>query len=180
MAPGDLVITAMRSWSESFVERPHPVFGGLPVCPFARPARARDAIQFEVQPFSADDPLAPGGLLMRQIAAFAEAEAVGRRETLFVIHPDPRAISAAALEGLVARLNAALVGTPTLAHLRAFEAHPESAFCVEGVYTRRSPYPSFQILSHGRLKATSDALLKTPYYRRFTPEMLRALGVPRH
>ena len=65
------------------------------------------------------------------------------------------------------------------AGLRVFEAHPESEFRVGGVYTRRGPYPSFQVLSHARLKASSDSLQSTSYYDRFTPAMLRAVGMPR-
>jgi hypothetical protein len=47
------------------------------------------------------------------------------------------------------------------------------------VYTRRSPYPSFQVLSRALLKKGSDSLLDSPYYARFSPEMLRAVGMPR-
>jgi hypothetical protein len=46
-----------------------------------------------------------------------------------------------------------------LHELQAFEAHPESRFQVGGVYTRRSPYPSFQVLSRVLLKKGSDSLL---------------------
>jgi hypothetical protein len=44
--PGDLdtqlIIAAVLAWSETVIEQPHPVFGGLPICPFARAARLRD------------------------------------------------------------------------------------------------------------------------------------------
>ncbi len=100
-------------------------------------------------------------------------------ETLFVIHPDRHAISATELEGFVVRLDRRLQAVPRLAGLRVFEAHPESEFQVGDVYTRRGPYPSFQVLSHARLKATSDTLRGAGYYDRFTPAMLRAVGMPR-
>jgi hypothetical protein len=57
-----------------------------------------------------------------------------------------------------------------------FEAHPESEFQVGGEHTRRGPYPSFQVLSHARLKATSDTLRGAGYYDRFTPARLDAEG----
>jgi hypothetical protein len=59
----------------------------------------------------------------------------------------------------------------------AFEAHPDSNFRVGNVYTRRSPFPSFQVLSRELLKKGSDSLLGSPYYAQFTPEMLRAVGM---
>jgi hypothetical protein len=73
-------------------------------------------------------------------------------ETLFVIHPEPDGIGASALEAWVQRLNARLAVSPTTRDLQAFEAHPDSAFCIGGVHTRRSPYPSFQILRRSLLK----------------------------
>jgi hypothetical protein len=73
-------------------------------------------------------------------------------ETLFVIHPEPDGIGASTLEAWVQRLNARLAVSPTTRDLQAFEAHPDSAFCIGGVHTRRSPYPSFQILRRSLLK----------------------------
>lgn len=170
------IIAAVIEWSQTVIERPHPIVGGLPICPFARAARLRDAIGFHVMPFALDDPLASEGTVMTLIDGFvADATA----ETLFVIHPDPHAVDARALEAFVTRLGRRLRETPSLSDLLVFEAHPRSPFCVGGVFTRRSPYPSFQVLSHTQLKKTSDTLLHSGYYDRFTPEMLRAVGMPR-
>jgi hypothetical protein len=84
-----------------------------------------------------------------------------------------------ALERFVARLNQRLRAADHLGGLAAFEAHPASDFQVGGVRTRRGPYPSFQVLSQARLKETSDTLKGSGYYDRFTPDMLRAVGMPR-
>jgi hypothetical protein len=173
------VVAEIVAWSENVLEKPHPIFGGLPVCPFARAARLKEAIRFEVRAFSVDEPLDLDGWLLTLIADFAREEDTGSRETLFVIHPERRAMSAAALEAFVARLDRRLRDTPGLTELRVFEAHPDSTFQVGGVYTRRGPYPSFQVLSHARLKATSDTLRGAGYYDHFTPAMLRAVGMPR-
>jgi hypothetical protein len=78
----------------------------------------------------------------------------------------------------VARLNSRM-RDGELHEFQAFEAHPESRFCVGNLYTWRSPYPSFQVLSRALLKKGSDSLLDSPYYARFSPEMLRAVGMPR-
>ena len=177
--PAAAIVAEVLAWSANVLERPHPIFGGLPVCPFARAARLKDAIRFEVCPFSVDDPLDLDGGLLTLVTDFAREDAAGLRETLFVIHPERRAMSAAALEDFVTRLDRRLRAVPRLAGLRVFEAHPESEFQVGDVYTRRGPYPSFQVLSHARLKATSDTLRGAGYYDHFTPVMLRAVGMPR-
>ena len=175
----DAVVAEVLTWSANALEGAHPIFGGLPVCPFARAARLKQAIRFAVRAFSVDDPLDLGGWLMTLIADFAREEATGSRETLFVIHPERQAMSAPVLEDFVTRLDRRLRTVPRIAGLRAFEAHPESDFTVGGVYTRRGPYPSFQVLSHARLKAASDTLQRSGYYDHFTPAMLRAVGMPR-
>jgi hypothetical protein len=175
----EAVVAEVLSWSANALERPHPIFGGLPVCPFARAARLKASIHFEVRAFSVDEPLDPDGWLLRLVADFAQEDAAGSRETLFVIHPERRAMSAPALEAFVARLDRRLREVPALAGLRVFEAHPDSEFQVGGVYTRRGPYPSFQVLSHARLKTASDTLASSGYYDHFTPAMLRAVGMPR-
>jgi len=177
LASAASVIEAVSKWSEDFIEQPHEIFGGLPVCPFARAARLKKAIRFEVRPFPLDDPLDEGGELLSLVGEFAREAENGGLETLFVIHPDP-AQSLQDLELFVQRLNARLA-SGCLRGFQAFEAHPQSNFRVGDVYTRRSPYPSFQVLSRARLKSASDSLQSSDYYRRFTPDMLRAVGMPR-
>jgi hypothetical protein len=177
VASAACVIAAVLKWSEDFIEEPHEIFGGLPVCPFARAARLKKTIGFEVRPFALDDPLDEGGELLSLVGEFGRQEESGELETLFVIHPDP-AQPLQDLELFVQRLNARLAGG-CLRGFQAFEAHPRSNFRVGDVYTRRSPYPSFQVLSRARLKSASDALKSSDYYRWFTPDMLRAVGMPR-
>jgi hypothetical protein len=173
----DDVIDAVIKWSEEFVEQPHELFGGLPICPFARAARIKQTIRFEVHPFELDDPLEPNGDILTLVREFVKETSAGRLETLFVIHPDPgQALSN--LLAFVARLNSRMADGD-LYEFQAFEAHPASQFCVGNLYTRRSPYPSFQVLSRALLKKGSDSLLDSPYYSRFSPEMLRAVGMPR-
>jgi hypothetical protein len=169
------VIAEMFRWSEEFIEQPHRVFGGLPICPFAKAARLRQSIRFEVLCFAAADPFEPDGRVMTLIGEFLGD---AQLETLFVIHPEPARIGARALEAWVARLNVRLAACAVTSGLQVFEAHPESDFCIGGVHTRRSPYPSFQVLRRSLLKDASDSLLGSSYYDNFTPEMLRAVGMP--
>jgi len=171
------VIDAVVRWSEEFIEQPHEIFGGLPVCPFARAARLKRTIRFEVRHFDLADTLEPDGEIMTLVREFAQDATAGHRETLFVIHPDSRQ-SLPALLAFVARLNVRMAESE-LSPLQAFEAHPESNFRVGNIRTRRSPYPSFQVLSRALLKKASDSLLDSTYYSQFSPEMLRAVGMPR-
>ena len=170
------VIGAMLQWSEDFIEKPNWVFGDLPVCPFAKAARLKKTIRFEVMPFDPDDPLEHGGAIMSLALSLLRDRTV---ETLFVIHPHPNQVEARELEAFVARLNERLAASDVTGDLEAFEAHPDSKFSVGGVYTRRAPYPSFQILRRSLLKSASDSLLGSAYYDQFTPDMLRAVGMPR-
>jgi hypothetical protein len=171
------VVAAIVKWSQDVIEQPHDIFGRLPACPFARAARLKETIRFEVRSFSVDDPLDPGGEVMALVRDFSQQAEAGAVETLFVIHPD-RGQRVQDLEAFVQRLNDRMAAGE-LRGFQAFEAHPKSDFCIGGVYTRRSPYPSFQVLSRRLLKTGSDSLLGSPYYDRFTPEMLRAVGMPR-
>jgi hypothetical protein len=175
MKSRDDVIAQMLRWSQDFIEQTHRVFGGLPICPFAKAARLRQSIRFEVLSFSAADPFEPDGRVMTLIGEFLGDE---KLETLFVIHPEPERIGARALEAWVARLNTRLATCAVTRDLQVFEAHPGSEFCIGGLHTRRSPYPSFQVLRRSLLKDASDALLGSSYYDHFTPEMLRAVGMP--
>jgi hypothetical protein len=172
----DEIIADILQWSKDFIEKPHWIFGDLPVCPFARAARLKRSIRFEVFPFDLDDPFDPQGVIMSLAVALARDPML---ETLFVIHPDQSRIEARPLDAFVARLNDRMAGDDITSDLQAFEAHPDSDFCVGGVYTRRAPYPSFQILSRALLKSASESLEGAAYYEKFTPEMLRAVGMPR-
>jgi len=172
----DELIDAMLRWSEEFVEQSQPVFGNLPVCPFAKAARLRRTIRFEVMPFDGMDPLEDAGAVLTLVREFSRQPEF---ETLFVIHPERDRLSARALETFVSRLNARMLADASTCHFQVFEAHPDSQFCVGGVYTRRGPYPSFQVLSRALLKTSSDSLLGSQYYDQFTPEMLKMVGMPR-
>jgi hypothetical protein len=71
------VLDAVIRWSEQFIEQPHEVFGGLPVCPFARAARLKQTIRFEIRPFALDDPLELDGDIMGLVREFADQVASG-------------------------------------------------------------------------------------------------------
>jgi hypothetical protein len=163
------VLDAVIRWSEQFIEQPHEVFGGLPVCPFARAARLKQTTRFEIRPFALDDPLERDGDIMALVREFADQAASGTPETLFVIHPDTR--QAEPLELASGRRRAARVsgirGSFRERLLRGWGLHSSVAVS------------ELSVLSQTLLKKSSGSLLDSPYYSRFSPEMLRAVGMPR-
>jgi len=126
------IIAAMERWSMGFIEQPNSIVGDLPVCPFAKAARLRGSIRFEVLPFDQADPLEPDGALLSLVRELAHDDTL---ETLFVIHPERHGIGVRALEAFVARLNGRLAEDDPTREFRVFEAHPESEFCIGGVFT---------------------------------------------
>src|SRR5262245_66358577 len=96
----DDVVAAIERWSAEFTEPPHHIVGDLPVCPFARAARLKKSIRFEVLPFDADDPLERDGAILTLVRELPQRREL---ETLFVIHPEPARIGAQPLEAFVAR-----------------------------------------------------------------------------
>src|SRR5262249_1952598 len=64
----DEIVAAMERWSEEFIEQPHHIVGDLPVCPFAKAARLKKSIRFEVLPFDAGDPLERDGTILSSYA----------------------------------------------------------------------------------------------------------------
>src|SRR5262249_20927446 len=75
------VIKDFLAHAENFIEKPHPVFGGLPVCPFARTIRLENKIDFLVVP----------ALGARESELMALAEQFTRqdlKEVLLVLYKD--------------------------------------------------------------------------------------------
>lgn len=162
------VIAEMMGYFQEFVEVPHPVFGNLPVCPFARKARLDNAIMFRVYPFADRDVTSDAGF-MEIVTTFAGDDA---HEILIVAHPDAEKLSVADMTLFVDALN------PKLAphDLVGFGGHPQDPFNIQGVYTRRSPYPHLSIQSTPYLKQITQSLRNTDYYRNWTHADLEAIG----
>jgi hypothetical protein len=58
----------MVEYMKEFLEKPHWLFPGLPVCPFARKARLENRILYKVHRFSLDADLNPDSPVMRMIS----------------------------------------------------------------------------------------------------------------
>ncbi|MBI1763965.1 MAG: hypothetical protein HYR56_21275 [Acidobacteria bacterium] len=142
------------------VEKPHPAFGDLPVCPFAYKARVDGRIKFVVQELDERVLVCARWFMTQQ-----------EFEILVIIHPTRDGISLQRLAELAKLVN------DELPECGAFTAHPEHDLCIGGVYTRREPYPSIQFIARAHARQASDMLKKTRYYELWTEENLKEVGV---
>jgi len=160
------IVRELTQYIVDFVEQPHPKLGNLPVCPFARTARLEGRIQFEVR------------MLTRQ-GVLDLVPLFGSKPELHMvicIHPEKAGLSSDEVRRLVSELNQTL---PAM-NLMALGAHPEDPFNIDGLYTRREPYPNIQML---RLDVGEEAyrrLKNTGYYDRWTESNLQdvTVGIP--
>jgi hypothetical protein len=160
------IVRELTQYIIDFVERPHPKLGNFPVCPFARRARLENRIKFEVLELTRE------GILARASMFAATLEG----DLMICIHPRKEGLSSATVHGLVEMLNQVL---PAM-NLMAIGLHPDDPFNIDGLYTRREPYPNVQLL---RLDVGEQAHLSikdSGYYDRWTESNFRALtaGLP--
>jgi hypothetical protein len=167
MAEDAQVINDFLAHVANFIEKPHPAFGGLPVCPFARTIRLENKIEFLVVPALG----ANEDAVLRAAEHYAQQDV---KEVLLVLYKDAN-IGCDELYHYVALLNNKLLPLG----LEAFGGHPQDGFAIQGVYTRRGPWPNFQILKRSLAKKGSQSLWHTGYYKNWTPEQLKHNGLPR-
>jgi hypothetical protein len=80
----------MVEYMKEFLEKPHQVFQGLPICPFARKARLENRILYKVHSFSIYPDLNPDSPVMEMIRKFCQED---RYEVLLVLHPEKQALT---------------------------------------------------------------------------------------
>ncbi|WP_333228887.1 hypothetical protein [Microcoleus sp. BR0-C5] len=166
------IIESTLRWMTEFVELPHPVFSDLPICPFSKKARLTNQILFKIEPFSALTEFDRDSAIMKSIHEFYNSEF----EIMVVINPEKTAITAPETKELIDKLNNQISELGLL----AFHVHPEEDFNIDGLHTRRMPYPGFTVQVNSKLKPASDALEKTEYYKNWTPQQLKDFGIPRN
>jgi hypothetical protein len=175
MDAGAEIIEQMVEYMQTVLEKPHPAFGGLPICPFARRARLEKTILFRVHRFYPDADLFAGSALAQLFEDFQDFSDREHYEAMLIIHPDRKAMTLAELHEFVDQVNEAIAPQ----NLLAFGGHPEESFNIQGVYTRREPYINFTIQTCAKIKTASDLLKKTAYYHNWSPEQLMQVGFPR-
>jgi len=163
------VIHRMVEYMNEFLEKPHQVFRGLPICPFARKARLENRILYKVHRFA----MAPDVAEMEMIREFCQEQ---HYEVLLVMHPEKQALTQLQMQEFLEKLNAKIAAIGLI----AFGGHPDQDFQIQGIYTRHEPYLNFTVQFQQRLKDASDLLLRTTsYYQNWTAENLRCVGIPR-
>jgi hypothetical protein len=167
----DTAIAEMKDYMMNVLEKSHPTFGNLPICPFAKKFRVENKIEFQVYPFAEAD-LDRESDLLKLIDAFHQNP---QFEVLLVIHPQVSAMTPITLEHWTQQL--CQIIQPL--NLIAYGGHPKDSFNIDGLYTRREPYMNFTVQTKGKLKWASDLLQHTGYYQNWSPENLNAVGMPR-
>lgn len=165
------VIDSMVAYLADVIEKPHPAFGGMPICPFSRQARLANQILYCIYPFSCAD-LTTKTPLLQIIDDFQQSP---QYEILLVIHPDYSGLSLDATHQFMQQLNQAIAAQ----NLIAFDGHPQDDFNIQGVYTRKAPFIHLTVQHLSKVKAASDQLHHTPYYKSWTAEQLSYVGLPR-
>ena len=160
VAPGRAeIVREFAQYIIDFVEQPQPKLGNLPVCPFARKARLENRIQFKVLELTRDGVLA----LLPLFTAKPELH------VMICIDPRKDGLSSAEVCQLVEVLNQVL---PAL-NLSALGGHPEDPFNIDGLYTRRDPYPNLQLLRLDVGERAHQSLKSASYYDRWSESNLR-------
>ena len=157
------IVRELTQYIIDFVEQPHPKLGNLPVCPFARRARLENRIRFEVRALTR-------GAILDLVPLF---EAEPELHMVICIHPKKDGISAEEVRRLVDTLNETLPAK----NLMTLGAHPEDPFNIDGLYTRREPYPNIQLLRLDVGERAHESLKNTGYYDRWTEDNMRDVTV---
>ena len=157
------IVRELTQYIIDFVEQPQAKLGNLPVCPFARRARLENRIRFEV--------FALTRRAVLDLVPLFEAEP--ELHMVIGIHPEKNGISAEEVRRLVDALNQTL---PAM-NLMALGAHPDDSFNIDGLYTRREPYPNIQLLRLDVGERAHESLKNTGYYDRWTEDNMRNVTV---
>ena len=155
----ETVTADILTWSERFVEVPHPALGGWPPCPFARSARLNRTIQV----LSGADPYFD----LRNRARWG----MGQYEVVVYAY-DPAdwpysrfhsAIESANQEFLLAR------------DLLALEDHPEAVEDVNGVVMNQGQYALVLVQSLSKLNAAAKQMAAKDFYHSWPEQYLTGL-----
>ena len=155
------VIREFTDYIVNFVEQPRPEMGNMPVCPFARKARLDSRMRIEVMELTS-------GAITPHLASFARESSL---DLIICVHPEKNGLSCGEVYRLAGELNELL---PAL-NILALAGHPDDPFNIDGLYTRREPYPNIQLLRRDVGERAYRSLESSGYYDRWTEENFRDL-----
>lgn len=156
------IITVTRdilTWSETFVEVPHPALGGWPPCPFARQARLRGTVGIFVgqEPYFDLETRAALGMQQYEVIVYAY---------------DP---SEWTCEIFLPRLQAANQDFLLAADLIVLEDHPDAVEDVNGVIMNQGKYALSLVQSLSDLDRRAQQMATKGFYHDWPEEYLQGL-----
>jgi hypothetical protein len=160
-AAHDTIIRDFTDYIVTFVEEARPEFGNLPICPFARRARLEGRMRIEVSALGAQ-------VIAARVDCFDDEP---RLDLLILVHPVRDTPSCPEVYGIAQELNRSLPAR----NLLALAGHPADPFNIDGLHTRREPYPNIQILRVDVAERAYKSLEKSAYYERWSEENFRDL-----
>ena len=149
----------IKKWLRTFVEVPHPVFAGLPPCPFARQARLKNKIKFAYYASPAVwmdlyvDIVRCDFDKFDVLAMIVEADQFSTTETKRIARDFNKFFK---VDDVV-----------------VLEDHPDIAETVKGVSLNNGKYILFLAQRLSKLNRFSDQLKKTSYYKNWTRKHLK-------
>jgi hypothetical protein len=156
------IITVTRdilTWSETFVEVPHPALGGWPPCPFARQARLRGTVGIFVGQEPYFDLETRAALGMQQYEVIVYAYDPGEW-TCEIFSP---------------RLQAANQDFLLAADLIVLEDHPDAVEDVNGVIMNQGRYALSLVQSLSDLDRRAQQIATKGFYHDWPEEYLQGL-----
>jgi hypothetical protein len=150
------IVREFTRYIVNFVEQPKPEMGNLPVCPFARKARLNNRMRIEVVELSLD-------AVMARVSSFTQEP---KLDVVICVHPQRDGRSCTEVYRLAEELNQLV---PAL-NLLALAGHPDDPFNIDGLYTRREPYPNIQLLRLDVGERAYKSIENSGYYQRWTEE----------
>jgi len=140
-------IQVMITYIQEFLEKPHPAFHNLPVCPFVKHARTTNKLMFRY-------------VNLHESQTVVDEFKASQNEALVLIFPlETTEDQITAIQNKLGAFYSDLI---------FFEGHPNSNFKVGDLYTRREPYPNLVVQYKQNLQEKA-AKLKAEYYPQNTP-----------
>jgi hypothetical protein len=161
----DAVLGEFIDYQVRFVEQKAP-WSNFSICPFAERGRRTGRIGYHVFAFTKDSCLDPEGEFQQRLRAFAEQT---HPLVLLFIHPDRRAMSYHDVEHLI---DVGLAPLLRSLRLEAFSGHPDHPLAVQGVYLRREPFITIQVLRERLSQRVTQALQRAHYFDGWSEEAL--------
>ena len=156
----------IREYIIQFLGTPHPVFGGLSPCPFAR----KELMDNKIQYFLAH--ISPQGPLERLLDAIRKFDADPKLST-FLAYDIEHRIDVQQTAKFAQDITNALANIEIL----AIPLHPEDPFSVGGIQTRKGPFVMMLIQRRSFLDEAKTKLLRTSYYKNWDDRDQRVMKV---